>query len=87
MFRFDGLLKFLVLFLIFVVFCWFIFFFYYYVGLFSCVGKLDGMYLNLFDCFKYYVCEGGVMYERYCLFDLFYNVKIKLCDWLVNVEC
>ena len=61
--------------------------FFYYAAPFSCAGKTDGFYPDSSDCSKYYMCYGGVTFEKYCPPDLLYNAKTKVCDWPENVKC
>jgi len=47
----------------------------------------DGLFPDPEDCAAYYTCAGGYGWHNVCSFSLFFNTKLKVCDYLPNVDC
>jgi len=52
----------------------------------DCKGLDDGLY-PMRDCRKYIECAEGRTYKHQCPSGLYFNPKIKACDWPEHVDC
>jgi len=52
----------------------------------DCKGLDDGLY-PMRDCTKYIECAGGRTFKHQCPSGLYFNPKIKACDWPAHVDC
>merc|ERR1711936_879017 len=52
----------------------------------NCKGLDDGLY-PMRDCRMYIECAGGRTYKHTCPSGLYFNPKIKACDWPEHVDC
>ncbi|XP_045191898.2 chitinase-3-like protein 1 [Mercenaria mercenaria] len=54
---------------------------------FSCVNRADGFYPDSSSCSHFYRCVDHHPFHYVCPGNLYYNPKLKLCDWQDNVDC
>lgn len=46
-----------------------------------------GLYADPASCTNYYNCGNGIAYKYACAAGLYFNDKMKYCDWPANVVC
>merc|ERR1712025_756900 len=47
----------------------------------------QGKYPSPYDCAEYYVCFGGIPHIFHCPGPLWYDPKLKVCNWPSAVDC
>merc|ERR1711973_1054059 len=47
----------------------------------------SGKHPSPYDCAEYYVCFGGVAHIFHCPASLWYDPKLKVCNWPWDVDC
>jgi len=53
----------------------------------GCSYRDDGLYPDPKDCSKFIQCSNGQAYSKNCAVGLYFNEKLKVCDWPSNVNC
>jgi len=53
----------------------------------GCSNRDDGLYPDTEDCSKFIQCSNGQAYSKNCAVGLYFNDKLKVCDWPSNVNC
>merc|ERR1712121_521047 len=54
---------------------------------FDCQKSGDGMFPSPYDCHEFYVCYQGYDHLFNCPANLYYDTKLKTCNWPWAVDC
>merc|ERR1712121_500630 len=54
---------------------------------FNCQKSGDGIFPSLYDCNEFYVCDHGYDHLFKCYPGLYYDPKVKECNWPHLVNC
>jgi len=57
------------------------------VRTFDCQKSGDGMFPSPYDCKEFFVCDHGYDHLFNCSAGLYYDPKVKQCNWLQLVDC